>query len=79
MPDSPISVKWLNDREKAIAVQRVADHQLGVKNSTYSPLGTALTTLLTQLSTTDHLKWGQVSHYYYAGPFMPFSNIKTSS
>jgi hypothetical protein len=33
MPDSPISVKWLNDRERAIAVQRVADHQLGVKNS----------------------------------------------
>jgi hypothetical protein len=35
MPDSPISVKWLNDRERAIAVQRVADHQLGVKNSKY--------------------------------------------
>lgn len=34
MPDSPISVKWLNDRERAIAVQRVADFQLGVKNST---------------------------------------------
>jgi hypothetical protein len=51
MPDSPISVKWLNDRERAIAVQRVAENQLGVKNSTYSFPGTALTTLLIQSPT----------------------------
>jgi MFS transporter, ACS family, allantoate permease len=35
LPDSPTSVKWLNEREKAIAVQRVAEGQTGVKNSTY--------------------------------------------
>jgi hypothetical protein len=51
MPDSPISVKWLNDRERAIAVQRVADHQLGVKNSKYGWYKNALTPLLTQVST----------------------------
>lgn len=33
LPDSPLSVTWLNDREKAIAVQRVAKTQLGIKNS----------------------------------------------
>ena len=33
MPDSPLSVKWLNEREKAIAIKRVADNQLGVKNT----------------------------------------------
>lgn len=33
LPDSPTSVKWLNEREKAIAVQRVAEGQTGVKNS----------------------------------------------
>lgn len=59
MPDSPVSVKWLNEREKAIAVQRVADHQLGVKNSTYrfSNIVRCLAN-----SSTDHLKWGQVSY-----------------
>ncbi|KAF2094963.1 MFS general substrate transporter [Rhizodiscina lignyota] len=33
MPDNPVTVKWLNEREKAIAVKRVADYQLGIKNS----------------------------------------------
>lgn len=33
MPDSPQSAKWLNDRERAIAVKRVAQAQLGLKNS----------------------------------------------
>lgn len=75
MPDSPISVKWLNVRERAIAVQRVADYQLGVKNSAYSSPETALVILLTQLLTTDHLKWEQVSCYRYVDPFTPFSNI----
>lgn len=51
MPDSPISVKWLNDRERAIAVQRVADHQLGVKNSKYGFYKVAPSPLLTQVST----------------------------
>ncbi|PCG93595.1 Major facilitator superfamily domain, general substrate transporter [Penicillium occitanis (nom. inval.)] len=35
LPDSPVSVSWLNDREKAIAVKRVSDDQLGVKNETF--------------------------------------------
>ncbi|KAM6506907.1 hypothetical protein FALCPG4_018725 [Fusarium falciforme] len=35
MPDSPLSVSWLNEREKAIAVKRVSDDQLGIKNSSY--------------------------------------------
>jgi hypothetical protein len=56
MPDSPISVKWLNDRERAIAVQRVADHQLGVKNSKYDLYKDALTRLLTQVSTYRSLE-----------------------
>jgi hypothetical protein len=51
MPDSPISVKWLNDRESAIAVQRVADHQLGVKNSKHGLYIVALMPVLTQVST----------------------------
>ncbi|KAL4894680.1 major facilitator superfamily domain-containing protein [Aspergillus ambiguus] len=33
MPDSPLSAPWLNDREKAIAVKRVAKDQLGMKNT----------------------------------------------
>lgn len=33
MPDSPVSAKWLSEREKAIAIKRVTDDQLGVKNS----------------------------------------------
>jgi hypothetical protein len=33
MPDSPVSARWLNEREKAIAIKRVTDDQLGVKNS----------------------------------------------
>lgn len=33
MPDNPLTVKWLSEREKAIAVKRVADFQIGVKNS----------------------------------------------
>jgi len=32
MPDSPVTVKWLNEREKAIAIKRLVDDQLGVKN-----------------------------------------------
>lgn len=35
MPDSPLTVRWLNEREKAIAIKRVADNQLGVKNSEF--------------------------------------------
>ncbi|KAH8888918.1 MFS general substrate transporter [Thozetella sp. PMI_491] len=35
MPDSPLTAKWLNEREKAIAVKRVADFQLGVKNTQF--------------------------------------------
>jgi MFS transporter, ACS family, allantoate permease len=33
MPDSPEKEKWLNDRERAIAIKRVADDQLGLKDS----------------------------------------------
>lgn len=33
MPDTPVSAKWLTDREKAIAIKRVTEDQLGVKNS----------------------------------------------
>ncbi|KIX04601.1 uncharacterized protein Z518_05471 [Rhinocladiella mackenziei CBS 650.93] len=33
MPDSPVTARWLNEREKAIAIKRVADDQLGVKNT----------------------------------------------
>jgi len=33
MPDSPVTARWLNEREKTIAVKRLADDQLGVKNS----------------------------------------------
>ena len=33
MPDSPITAKWLSEREKTIAVKRLVDDQLGVKNS----------------------------------------------
>jgi hypothetical protein len=62
MPDSPVSVKWLNDRERAIAVQRVADHQLGVKNSTYKSINCS--NAFANLD-TDHLKWEQVSCYQY--------------
>ena len=51
MPDSPLSVKWLNDREKAIAVQRVAENQLGVKNSKHGVCKDAQAPLLTQLLT----------------------------
>ncbi|KAL6241204.1 hypothetical protein RBB50_011883 [Rhinocladiella similis] len=32
MPDSPVTVKWLSEREKAIAIKRLVDDQLGVKN-----------------------------------------------
>ncbi|OBT72940.1 hypothetical protein VF21_08462 [Pseudogymnoascus sp. 05NY08] len=35
LPDSPLSVSWLNDREKAVAVQRVAKDQTGVKNAQF--------------------------------------------
>ncbi|KAJ5697080.1 hypothetical protein N7536_007492 [Penicillium majusculum] len=35
MPDSPQSAKWLNDRERAIAVKRVAQAQLGLKNTEF--------------------------------------------
>ena len=32
MPDAPQSAKWLNERERAIAVKRVAQAQLGLKD-----------------------------------------------
>ncbi|CAH0019994.1 unnamed protein product [Clonostachys rhizophaga] len=35
MPDNPITARWLNDREKAIAVKRLADCQNGVKNARF--------------------------------------------
>jgi hypothetical protein len=33
MPDAPQSAKWLSERERAIAVKRVAQAQLGLKDS----------------------------------------------
>ncbi|OQE39029.1 hypothetical protein PENCOP_c007G08281 [Penicillium coprophilum] len=33
MPDAPQSAQWLNERERAIAVKRVAQAQLGLKNT----------------------------------------------
>jgi len=33
MPDSPVTAKWLSEREKTIAVKRLVDDQLGVKNT----------------------------------------------
>lgn len=33
LPDSPMSASWLSEREKAIAIARVAEGQTGVKNS----------------------------------------------
>ncbi|KAI5475482.1 MFS general substrate transporter [Pseudohyphozyma bogoriensis] len=33
LPDSPVTVTWLNPREKAIAVERVASSQTGIKNA----------------------------------------------
>lgn len=38
MPDSPENEGWLNDREKAIALKRMADDQLGAKDSKYLPI-----------------------------------------
>lgn len=35
LPDTPTDVKWLNDREKAIAIERVARSQTGVKNHVF--------------------------------------------
>jgi len=35
IPDSPVNARWLNDREKAIAVERVARAQTGLKNTTW--------------------------------------------
>jgi hypothetical protein len=35
MPDSPRNAPWLTDRERAIAIKRVADDQLGVKDNTF--------------------------------------------
>lgn len=33
MPDSPEGVKWLTDREKVVAIERIAKDQTGIKNS----------------------------------------------
>ncbi|CAK7235502.1 hypothetical protein SBRCBS47491_009314 [Sporothrix bragantina] len=33
LPDSPMNCRFLNDREKTIAIQRVSDNQTGIKNS----------------------------------------------
>lgn len=60
MPDSPISVSWLNSREKAIAVKRVSDDQLGIKNSTFHiALSRTIIHELTCVSLASY-KWEQV-------------------
>lgn len=56
MPDNPVTAKWLNERERAIAVKRVADHQLGVKNSMFESMELANNPDNQQ----DHFKWEQV-------------------
>jgi ACS family allantoate permease-like MFS transporter len=33
LPDSPVSARWLNDRERIIAVQRLKSNKTGVKNT----------------------------------------------
>ncbi|KAL2204166.1 MFS general substrate transporter [Sarocladium strictum] len=35
LPDSPTSVKWLTPREKAVAVERIAREQTGIKNKEF--------------------------------------------
>lgn len=35
VPDNPANTPWLNTRERAIAVERVARSQTGIKNSTW--------------------------------------------
>ncbi|OQV07664.1 hypothetical protein CLAIMM_12065 [Cladophialophora immunda] len=67
MPDSPVSVKWLTEREKAIAIKRLVDDQLGVKNSTNTPISykpqntSRLGKLTRRLPTTlAHFKWEQL-------------------
>lgn len=57
MPDSPVSAKWLSEREKTIAVKRLVDDQLGVKNSMNSPL-LKLRYHADKISSA-HFKWAQ--------------------
>jgi hypothetical protein len=33
LPDSPLTARWLNDRERIIAIERLKDNRTGVKNS----------------------------------------------
>jgi hypothetical protein len=33
LPDTPSDVSWLNERERAVAIERVAKDQTGIKNS----------------------------------------------
>lgn len=57
MPDSPVSAKWLSEREKTIAVKRLVDDQLGVKNSMNSSNFSNSDTMLTkypQLTLSGH-------------------------
>ncbi|THU89913.1 MFS general substrate transporter [Dendrothele bispora CBS 962.96] len=35
LPDSPVSARFLSEREKAIAVKRVAENRTGIKNKTF--------------------------------------------
>lgn len=35
MPDTPEKEKWLTERERAIAIHRVAEDQLGHKDSAF--------------------------------------------
>lgn len=58
MPDSPLSVKWLTDREKAIAIKRVAKDQQGVKNSMSSSTNDRT---CANLYFSAEFKWDQVS------------------
>ncbi|EXJ86765.1 hypothetical protein A1O3_03719 [Capronia epimyces CBS 606.96] len=35
LPDTPSEVTWLNERERAVAIERVAKDQTGIKNTTF--------------------------------------------
>ncbi|KAJ9205123.1 hypothetical protein DTO027B6_8723 [Paecilomyces variotii] len=35
LPDSPADAKWLSDREKVVAVERLRDEKLGMENKTW--------------------------------------------
>lgn len=58
MPDSPITAKWLTEREKTIAVKRLVDDQLGVKNSKSFDI-IMLETHRSDKMILAHFKWAQ--------------------